>query len=79
MNAEQFNARYSVGTPVVAYPGARPEKYPTVARRLDTRTRSVAWELGHGEPVVMVEGYAGGIALTHVDVVDGADTPGGTR
>lgn len=73
MNAEQFNARHKVGTPVVAYPGVRPENYPTVAERLDTRTRSVAWTLGHGAPVVMVEGYAGGIALTHVDVVEGGE------
>ncbi|MGW0821785.1 hypothetical protein [Streptomyces sp. NPDC002845] len=67
MDAEQFNARYPVGTPVTAYPGVRPEDFPTMARRLDTRTRSAAWELGHGEPVVKVEGCAGGIALTHID------------
>ena len=28
-----------------------------------------AWTLGHGEPVVSVEGYAGGICLDHVDVI----------
>ncbi|MCQ8831853.1 hypothetical protein [Streptomyces malaysiensis] len=72
MNAEQFNSRYPVGTPVMAYPGARPEKFPN-EKRLQTRTRSVAWALGHGEPVVMVDGYAGGIALTHVDVIEKPD------
>ncbi|MFF5261288.1 hypothetical protein ACFY4C_20290 [Actinomadura viridis] len=73
MNAAEFNARYPVGTPVVAYPGVHPESAPNVVKsapdvvkRLTTRTRSVAWTLGHGEPVVMVDGYAGGIALAHV-------------
>jgi hypothetical protein len=36
-------------------------------RRVDTVTRSVAWELGHGQPVVLVEGESGGICLEHVD------------
>lgn len=43
-------------------------------KRLKTTTRSVAWTLGHGEPVVMVAGYAGGICLTHVDVIPRNDT-----
>lgn len=91
MNAQEWNALYPVGTPVVAYPGVRPEDPLAVAvrerqaaggyvdkggvelcKRLETVTRSVAWALGDGEPVVMVEGYAGGIALTHVDPVCGA-------
>jgi len=38
-------------------------------KRLVTKTRTPAWELGHGEPVVSVDGYAGGIVLDHVDVV----------
>lgn len=37
-----------------------------LARGLDTVTRSRAWTLGHGSPVVAVDGYAGGICLTHV-------------
>lgn len=37
-------------------------------KRLDTVTRTPAWILGHGEPVVSVEGYAGGICLSHIDV-----------
>lgn len=73
LTAAEWNARYPVGTPVVAYPMARPE-HPTYtpAERLETVTRSRAWTLGHGAPVVSVEGYAGGIALTHVDVVPAA-------
>lgn len=37
-----------------------------LARALTTVTRSRAWTLGHGAPVVAVDGYAGGICLTHV-------------
>lgn len=73
MTADAWNDRYPPGTPVVAYPGVRPED-PTAASlctRLETRTRSAAWNLGHGEPVVAVEGYAGGIALTHIDPAAG--------
>lgn len=70
MNAQQWNDLYPVGTPVTAYPGVRPEDEHAswACEQLETTTRSKAWTLGHGEPVVMVEGYAGGIALTHVDV-----------
>lgn len=62
MNAETWNERYPVGTPVVAYPGTRDGK------RLKTRTRSKAWELFSGDSVVKVHGRAGGIALTHIDI-----------
>ena len=68
MNAEQFNALYPVGSPVVAYPGARPEDIPS-ATRLATRTRSEAQVLGGHTDVVWVEGHGACIALTHVDPV----------
>jgi len=72
LTAEQFNAAYPVGTPVIAYPGVRPEYAAEIGTtdypRLVTRTRSAAWNLGHGEPVVMVDGYAGGISLEHIDL-----------
>jgi len=29
----------------------------------ETRTRSAAWQLGHGQPVVLVEGRTGGYSL----------------
>ncbi|MFF9271091.1 hypothetical protein [Streptomyces rochei] len=61
LTADEFNDRYPVGTPVIAYPDTR-EDPPLL-----TCTRSRAWELGHGLPVVMVDGYSGGICLTHVD------------
>lgn len=73
LTAAQWNERYPVGTPVVAYPMLRPEDPAFGAfggQRLDTHTRTVAWELGHGEPVVSVDGYAGGISLEHIDLAD---------
>ncbi|MFD5208480.1 hypothetical protein ACFWNF_16320 [Streptomyces anulatus] len=83
--ADEFNARYPIGTPVMAYPSVRPEHpvavthqqrakegrtfgSPDPCKRLDTVTRTPAWILGDGSPVVSVEGYAGGIHLPHVDV-----------
>jgi hypothetical protein len=73
MNAEQFNAAYPVGTPVIAYPGVRPESKFAAGwgiARLETTTRTPAWTLGHGTPVVSVEGHAGGICLSHIDVIE---------
>ncbi|MGW2584542.1 hypothetical protein ACWCYZ_24985 [Streptomyces virginiae] len=71
--ADAWNAKYPVGTPVTAYPGVRPEDpaAPSMCTTLTTKTRSVAWPLGHGDVVVMVEGYSGGICLTHIDVITG--------
>ncbi|MBV6697480.1 hypothetical protein KV557_10120 [Kitasatospora aureofaciens] len=72
LTAEQWNERYLVGTPVTAYPGIRPEYAAQIGStscpRLETRTRSHAWNLGHGTPVVAVDGYAGGIDLDHIDL-----------
>jgi hypothetical protein len=68
MNADEFNARYPVGTPVLAYPGARPED-ASDATRLVTRTRSRASVLGGHTDVVWVDGHSACIALTHVDPV----------
>jgi hypothetical protein len=59
--ADEWNERYPIGTPVIAYPATRDDQ------PLYTHTRSEAWTLGHGAAVVSVEGYTGGIALTHVD------------
>ncbi|MDH6448266.1 hypothetical protein M2155_000674 [Streptomyces sp. SAI-119] len=68
MNAEQFNALHPVGTPVIAYPGCRPEDCPN-DERLVTRTRSKAEVLGGHTDVVWVDGHSACIALSHVDVV----------
>lgn len=63
MTADEFNATHSVGTPVLAFPGTRD------GRGMLTRTRTPAWTIGE-HAVVSVEGYAGGIALTHIIVVE---------
>ncbi|WP_326642973.1 hypothetical protein OG884_06020 [Streptosporangium sp. NBC_01755] len=65
MTADEWNETHPIGTPVLAWPGVR-EDEPMV-----TRTRTPAWTLGHGAAVVSVDGYAGGIALTHVEAVPG--------
>jgi hypothetical protein len=61
MTADEWNARYPVGTPVHAYPGSRDDA------PLTTTTRTPAWTLGHGAAVVSVDGVTGGICLTHID------------
>ncbi|WP_327160485.1 hypothetical protein [Streptomyces zaomyceticus] len=68
--ADAFNAAHPVGTRVIAYPSVRPEFDTELAAktRVVTTTRTPAWILGHGTPVVSVHGYAGGITLEHVDV-----------
>lgn len=61
--ALEFNARWPVGTPVLAWP------WVWQGQGTPTRTRSRAWCLGDGTPVVAVDGKAGGIALTHVEPI----------
>ena len=64
MTAEQvvewFNDTHPLGTDVTYWPGAKSGE----ARQGQTRTP--AWVLPSGDPVVSITGYAGGIALTHV-------------
>ncbi|WP_327223092.1 hypothetical protein OG229_02790 [Streptomyces platensis] len=74
-SAARFNEQHPIGTPVRAYPGFRPEVDPS-ARRLDTRTRSVASVRGR-TAVVWVEGHGAYIALTHIDVIDAQPDEGG--
>lgn len=52
-----------VGTAVLAFPGSRE------GRAIVTTTRSEPWSLPAGDVVVLVEGYAGGIALSHIEVL----------
>lgn len=66
-----FNEVCPVGSPVFYWPGAR-EGEPT-----ESVTRSEAWLLGGHTPVVMVEGYPGGIALSHVMGSSPGSTVGG--
>ena len=59
-----LNALYPPGAPVRYWPGRREGE-----GRL-SKIRSVWWVLSHGEIVVKVEGYAGGIAESHVEMVE---------
>jgi hypothetical protein len=79
--ADAWNAAHPVGIRVIAYPSVRPEFDTELAKRtrLVTTTRSTAWALGHGSPVVSVHGYAGGIRLDHVDIDHDSPLRGGER
>jgi hypothetical protein len=52
-----------VGTRVRAYPFTRP------GRSLETRTRSLPWLLAGEIEVVLVDGHAGAIAISHIEVL----------
>lgn len=63
ITAAEWNQRYPVGTAVRYHPIIDEKDFIT------SRTRSEAWELGHGAAVVKIEGRAGGVALEAIDVV----------
>lgn len=63
ISAAEFNARHPVGTEVRYYP-IRGEADHRV-----TKTRSEAWELGHGAAVVLVDGLTGGVLVQALQVV----------
>lgn len=65
ITADEFNERHPVGTPVT-YHHVIPEVDGILP--LITHTRTPAWELGDGTPVVSVQGRSGGMALSHVEL-----------
>jgi hypothetical protein len=69
MTSKEFNDTYPEGTDVVYTPalGAKDGF-------LSTKTRSLSWELADGTPVVLIEGKAGGVALTHLSPTIKRDT-----
>jgi hypothetical protein len=67
MTTEEWNARHKIGTGVLV-------KLDD-GRLWQTRTRSEAWNLGHGQPVVMLEGRSGGYDLSRVKPHQPQDTP----
>ena len=60
LTAATFNEAYPEGTRFRYYPVRGDDKF------IETRTRSPAWELGHGAPVVLVEGRTGGVCIEHL-------------
>lgn len=73
MTAKQFNKHVPVGTPVRYYPIIGGAEF------IETRTRSEAWNLGHGEPVVKVTGTTGGVVLEAIETIEGAETEDGSK
>ena len=63
ITAVEWNQRFPVGTPVRYHPIIGDKEFIT------SKTRSEAWELGHGAPVVKIEGRTGGVALEAIDVI----------
>lgn len=66
MTAAQWNAKHPIGTPVRYWPRLARIALTTP---VDTRTRSEAWELGDGSPVVLCEGRSGGLSLSHLEPI----------
>jgi hypothetical protein len=62
MTAAQFNARYPVGSLVRYFPVKGDPTFEPTA------TRSEAWELGNGQPVVALVGFTGGKSIAHIEV-----------
>lgn len=52
-----------------SHPAGTPVRYWSVRgydEHIDTTIRSEPWRLGHGMPVVNIEGVAGGVSLDHL-------------
>lgn len=63
ISANEFNEQYEVGQEVAYFPVTGEQEF------LQTKTRTPAWELGHGEPVVSVNGRNGGVCLSNVEIL----------
>jgi len=59
--ADKWNAKHPVGTPVIRYALINPLREGT-----ETETRSEAWVMGGHSVMVMVNGVAGGVCLESV-------------
>lgn len=64
---DRFNRDVPVGTRVRYFP-VLPER-GTGCEPVVTTTRSEAWRLGHGDGVVAITGKAGGVAISHIEVI----------
>lgn len=65
MTAFEWNKRYKPGQRVIVVMDDGEER--------ETRTKSIAWNLGGGHPVIKVEGISGGYALHRVRAVKRED------
>lgn len=62
MDAKEFNEWYPVGTAVILT--------DDFGKEHQTNTRSPAWELGHGDSVVSVDGRSGGYDLDRIKALE---------
>lgn len=63
ISALEWNEKHPVGTKVKYHPIIDEPEF------IESATRSEAWELGHGAPIVKIVGRAGGVSLDALDVV----------
>jgi hypothetical protein len=68
MTAEEWNKKYPVGTKIRYYPIKGIPEYDHQYR--ESKTRSIAWTLGSGHPIVKIEGLAGGVHLDHLEICE---------
>ncbi len=59
-HVDEWNAKHPTGTRVLYFPTAGSFSH------MRTTTRSYAWRLASGDPLVKVEGVVGGVSLEHV-------------
>lgn len=69
--ASAWNRHHPPGT----YVRYHPVMPPGSEAPLDARTRSEAWELGDGTPIVKIEGKVGGVSLLHLEVLPEKEDP----
>lgn len=63
IDANEFNKKYPVGTPLKYYPIKGKKNF------ILSKTRTPAWELGCNTPVVSIDEISGGVALTHIELL----------
>jgi DNA repair exonuclease SbcCD ATPase subunit len=73
ITADEFNAKYPVGTPVKFWPGWRTVNGSPGGAEIPpviSKTTTPAWEMPNGEHVVTCEGRSGGMWLQHVEIIE---------
>lgn len=64
ITAEEWNKKYSIGTPVRYWPCLGGSNYETA------ETRTEAWTLASGHHVVSITGRAGGVCLDNIEPLE---------
>lgn len=67
MTAAEWNAQHKPGIGVLVT--------LDTGKLWHTKTRSEAWELGGGQPVIMLVGRTGGYSLERIKPMERQDTP----